>query len=82
MIDSADYTKDQVLKKDASAVGNFQPSNVTDFAFALSDHYLWDASSVLVDSSTGRQTLAEAAYNKVHLDFFDVAPRRISQLLT
>jgi hypothetical protein len=46
---------------------------VTDFAFALSDHYLWDASSVLVDSSTGRRTVVEAAYNKIHKDYFDVA---------
>jgi len=73
VIDSADYTKDQVLKKDASSVWKFSASNVTDFAFALSDHYLWYASSVLVDSSTGRQTLAEAAFNPAHLDFFDVA---------
>src|SRR6185437_14486650 len=47
--------------------------NITDFAFALSDHYLWDASSVLVDSTTGRRTVAGAAYNKIHKDYFDVA---------
>ena len=73
VIDSTDYTKKDVLKNDATGIWKFSANNVTDFAFALSDHYLWDASSVLVDSVTGRRTLAEAAYNKIHLDYFDVA---------
>lgn len=73
VIDSSDYTKKDVLKNDATGIWKFSATNVTDFAFALSDHYLWDVSSVVVDSSTGRRTLAEAAFNKIHLDYFDVA---------
>jgi hypothetical protein len=73
VIDSNDYTKNDVLKNDATGVWKFSATNVTDFAFALSDHYLWDASSVLVDSSTGLRTTAEAAYNQTHEDYFDVA---------
>jgi len=73
VIDSTDYSKKDVFKKDPSSTWEFSATNVTDFAFALSDHYLWDASSVLVDSSTGRRTVAEAAYNKIHKDYFDVA---------
>jgi hypothetical protein len=73
VIDSNDYTKNDVLKNDATGVWKFSANNVTDFAFALSDHYLWDASSVLVDSSTGLRTTAEAAYNQIHEDYFDVA---------
>lgn len=73
VIDSTDYLKNDVFKKDPTGVWKFSAMNVTDFAFALSDHYLWDASSVLVDSATGRRTIAEAAYNKIHRDYFDVA---------
>jgi hypothetical protein len=73
VIDSNDYSKNDVFKNDATGVWKFSATNVTDFAFALSDHYLWDASSVVVDSSTGRRTIAEAAYNKIHKDYFDVA---------
>ena len=73
VINSGDYEKNDVLKSDASGVWKFSASNVTDFAFAISDHYLWDVSSVLVDSSTGRRTMTEAAYNKIHQDYFDVA---------
>jgi hypothetical protein len=73
IIDSTDFVQNDIFKKDATASWKFSATNVTDFAFALSDHYLWDASSVLVDSATGRRTVAEAAYNKIHRDYFDVA---------
>jgi len=72
VIDSADYLKNDIFKKDPTGVWKFSAGYVSDFAFALSDHYLWDASSVLVDSSTGRRTVAEAAFNKIHKDYFDV----------
>jgi len=44
-------------------VWKFKAQDVTDFAFGLSDHYVWDASSVIVDSTTNRRTLVAAAYN-------------------
>lgn len=73
VIDSTDYTNKNVFRKDASGVWKFHASNVTDFAIALSNHYLWDASSVLVDSATGRRSVAEAVFNRQHLDYYDVA---------
>ena len=73
VIDSSDYLNNYIFSSSATGMWKFAASNVTDFAFAISDHYLWDASSVLVDSATGRRTLAEAAYNKIHRDYFDVA---------
>ena len=73
VIDANDYINKDVFSSASTGVWKFAASNVTDFAFALSDHYLWDVSSVVVDSSTGRRTLAEAAYNKIHTDYFDVA---------
>ncbi len=44
-----------------------------DFAFAVSDHYLWDASSLVVDATTGRRVLIDAAYNPESSDFYEVA---------
>ena len=73
VIDSTDYAGNKIFSTNTKGVWKFSADNVTDFAFALSDHYYWDASSVLVDSSTGRRSLAEAAYNKIHPDYFDVA---------
>ena len=73
VIDSMDYLKGDVLKKNGSGIWKFKATNVTDFVFALSSHYLWDVSSVVVDSASGRRTTAEAAYNRIHLDYYDVA---------
>jgi len=43
--------------------------NITDVAFATSNHYDWDAASVLVDDKTGRRTSVQAAFNDGSEDF-------------
>ncbi|MCX8056591.1 MAG: M1 family metallopeptidase [Ignavibacteria bacterium] len=52
---------------------HYKAEYVPDFAFALSDHYLWDASTIVVDSFSGRKTFISAAYKKESKDFYDVA---------
>lgn len=73
IIDSMD------LKAGTTTSGNnshntwlFEAANVTDFAFALSDHYLWKSTSVAVDPKTGRRTRVDAVFNQKHLDYFHV----------
>jgi Peptidase family M1 domain len=73
VIEEADYSNNDIFSPTATGTWKFSAEDVTDFAFAISNHYLWDVSSVVVDSSTGRRTLAETAYNQVHRDYFDVA---------
>jgi hypothetical protein len=73
VIDEEDYLNKNIFSSTETGVWKFAASDVTDFAFAISNHYLWDASSVIVDSATGRRTMADAAYNKIHQDYFDVA---------
>lgn len=73
MIDSSGYKNNTVLAPSPTGKWKFHASGVSDFVFAISDHYLWDASSILVDSTTGKRTLASAVYNKKHADYFDVA---------
>ncbi len=51
----------------------FKASNVPDFAFASSDHYNWDATSIIVDDKTGRRTFVSAAYNTASTDYPQVA---------
>ncbi|MFI5145072.1 MAG: M1 family metallopeptidase [Ignavibacteria bacterium] len=50
---------------------NYKAENVTDFAFGMSDHYLWDAVSLEVEP--GRYTLISAAYNPSSKDFYEIA---------
>jgi Peptidase family M1 domain len=54
-------------------VWKYKADTVTDFAFALSDHYLWDAATTVVDSSTMRKVFVQAAYKIESEDFYDVA---------
>jgi hypothetical protein len=49
----------------------FFAENVPDFAFGISDHYLWDASSIVVDNKTGKRVYCTAAYRESSKDFVD-----------
>ncbi|HEX5409881.1 MAG TPA: M1 family metallopeptidase [Gemmatimonadaceae bacterium] len=48
---------------------HFTAADVPDVAFGLSDHYDWDAASVLVDNATHRRAGVQAAYNDSASDF-------------
>ena len=48
---------------------HFTAANVPDATFALSDHYIWDAGSVLVDDAAGRRASVQAAYNDTAADY-------------
>jgi hypothetical protein len=48
---------------------HFTATNVPDMAFNLSDHYVWDAGSVVVDDATRRRASVQAAYNDTAADY-------------
>jgi hypothetical protein len=48
---------------------HFTATNVPDMTFALSDHYVWDASSVVVDDATHRRASVQSAFNDTAADF-------------
>lgn len=50
----------------------FSYHNISDVAFGLSDHYVWDACGVTVDDKTGRRVSIQAAYNDTAKDFHHV----------
>ncbi|MCZ4243907.1 M1 family metallopeptidase [Pedobacter punctiformis] len=50
----------------------FEAKNVTDFVFALSDHYLWKSTSLVVDPLTKRRTRVDAVFNAKHKDYYEV----------
>ncbi|AFN74282.1 peptidase [Melioribacter roseus P3M-2] len=55
-----------VTKKRNKITYKFRSESIPDFAFAMSDHYLWDA-------STWRDVLISAAYNPESKGFYNVA---------
>jgi hypothetical protein len=80
---TASYTSDAIVRIAspaeiaAGAVTAQHPANtwtwkaihITDMTFALSDHFAWDASSVLVDDATGRRASVQSAYNDTARDY-------------
>ena len=51
----------------------FVATNVPDMAFGLSDHFVWDGCSVVVDDKTQRRAGAFACYNDTASDYHHVA---------
>jgi hypothetical protein len=47
----------------------FTSSHIPDVALCISDHYVWDASSVVVDDATKRRASVQAAYKDDAKDF-------------
>ena len=51
----------------------YKASNMTDFAFAFSDHYLWDGVQSVVDSISYKEVFIQAVYPSDSPDFQEVA---------
>lgn len=75
---TSDNTNRVVTKEDLAAkkvttnatnTWQFTAINIPDMAFGLSDHFVWDAGSVVVDSTTGRRASVQAAYNDTAKDY-------------
>ncbi|KAF2509579.1 M1 family metallopeptidase [Flavobacterium zhairuonense] len=58
-----------VTKQNDWNIWKFEAKHISDVCFGLSDHYLWDASSVVVDKKTNRRASVQAAYDVKGTDF-------------
>jgi hypothetical protein len=59
----------KVTAQNASNTWKWSASNVSDIAIGISDHYDWDAASVIVDNKTQRRTSMQAAFADSAADF-------------
>jgi hypothetical protein len=62
VVNQKDWNRHKVLKNKGATTWHFTARYVTDFSFAATLRYNWDASSVLVDSATGRRVRVDAIY--------------------
>jgi len=69
IITSADLAAHNITINHPVNIWAFEADNVTDFAFAISNHYVWKASSLVVDPKTKRRTRVDAVYNPLHKSF-------------
>jgi hypothetical protein len=68
----ADFEARRVTAQPSAGATNawrFTARNVPDVTFSVSDHYVWDAASVLVDDAARRRASVQAAYADTAPDF-------------
>jgi hypothetical protein len=72
IIDTGEQARGGVIHPADSNTWKFSASGVTDFVFAVSNHYIWKSSSLVVDPATDRRTRVDAVFNPMHKDYFAV----------
>jgi len=70
VIAKGDRAKNDITKKTTKHTWKFKAEYMPDFAFAVSNKYLWDATSVKVGK---KRVLVHAVYNENSKDFHEVA---------
>ncbi len=73
VVTKADLATRQVTAQNNMNTWRFTSSNIPDVAFGISDHFVWDATSVVVDDAAHRRASAQAAYNDSAKDYHYVA---------
>ena len=73
IIDSTDLKNEHITRGDSSNTWIFEAKQVTDAVFGLSNHYVWQSSSLIVDKTSSRRTRVDAVFNPLHKDYFKVA---------
>lgn len=73
IVTKEDLATKNVTTQNAVNSWRFTSKNIPDAAFALSDHFVWDGASVVVDDATKRRASAQAAYNDTAADYHHVA---------
>jgi hypothetical protein len=64
-----DLANKAVTAQNATNTWVFTSKNITDVAVAVSNHYNWDAGSVVVEDKTGRRVSMQAAFPDASADF-------------
>lgn len=66
---AADMDQQKVTAQKDLNTWHFRAADIADVTYGLSNHYVWDATSAVVDSATKRRASMQAAYNRTAIDF-------------
>ncbi|WP_419701358.1 M1 family metallopeptidase [Mucilaginibacter sp. NFX135] len=72
IITKADIEAADITRNNPTNTWKFEADSVTDLVFATSNHYIWKASSLVVDPKTNRRTCVDAVFNPAHKDYLEV----------
>lgn len=72
IITQTDVKDGNITKNRISNTWKFEADSVTDIAFAISNHYLWKSTSLVVDPKTNRRTRVDAVFNPDHKGYYQV----------
>jgi hypothetical protein len=72
IITDADQKAGNITTPGTSHTWKFEADSVTDLVFATSNHYVWKASSLVVDPITHRRTRVDAVFNPADKDYIPV----------
>jgi hypothetical protein len=59
----------RITAQKATNTWHFKAGDIPDVAFAVSNHYDWDAASVIVDDATHRRASVQSAFNDTAADY-------------
>ncbi|MDB5009131.1 MAG: hypothetical protein JWP45_3524 [Mucilaginibacter sp.] len=72
LITPGDIRAGNITVNKTSNTWKFEADSVTDMAFAISNHYLWKSTSLVVDPNTHRRVRVDAVFNPDHKGYFEV----------
>jgi hypothetical protein len=72
IVTAQDLQEKMITRQNATNTWRFTANRVTDFAFAVSDHYIWKSNSVEVNPTLQRRTRVDAVFNPAHKDYYEV----------
>ena len=61
IVTANDIAAKKVTTQDAVNSWQFTATNIPDMAFGISDHFLWDGCSVVVDDKTGQKSCCQCS---------------------
>lgn len=73
IVTQQDLDEKNITTQNPTNTWRWKAKNVSDVAFCISDHYVWDATSVVVDKKTGRRASCQSAFLNKSKNFHNQA---------
>ncbi|MEO6232469.1 MAG: M1 family metallopeptidase [Ferruginibacter sp.] len=62
VVTQKDLEAKKITKQNATNTWKWKATHISDMAYCISDQYVWDAASVVVDKATGRRASTQSAF--------------------